>query len=1494
MKVAGAAALSFALSAAGIVAFAAPASAADLTVSTFDELRAAVNAATSAQPANITLAADIDVTATLNAPANTKVSIDGDGHTLTRDASLATAVLRARAGAELTVSDVTVDGNGVLGSQAMIFASEAGAKLVIGADGTRTELTNAQRTSAGAALSLTGGASGKIIDATLADNQATTLNAGAVYASTSATYGPASLDIIGDTTFEGNTATSVAGAVYVYDMGVTIDPTVVFRNNSAGNYAGALLIGRSAAYITAFGEPTADISGQYLANTAPRDGAVSLRSDFAPGVLYSLHDALFEGNTATGLLGGALYIQSNAAATITDTVFRKNTAHDNGGAVFVGSGSDHIIPVTITDSTFEDNASGLDGGAVSGALGAIERTTYANVRFSGNTSRTGLFTSALPTSLATLAAQNLAGTTTDAGTSTIYNNADVGLPTLPDPVHANKTTVFGVVPPMTGAGFTGFRDVTVFDADGTVIGTTAVVANGGPFEVTTTRPLAHNEQVSVQVSRQDTVLGVPVEIVEYFGGVSDYSVDTLMPAPPSVTLATDGSMVSGEANAAALGATITVTDAGGTVVGTAAVAADGSYSVVLSPTATGPVTVVLTDASHNQSASVTVAPGATPPTVAPEVNVADGTTVSGEKSSATPGAIVYISDSDGNVRGSAVVNADGSYEVSLDPLPKEGEKLSIVATDPTTGNASFPPVQVTVGAAPTDAVDVTKAAANGSTVTGAAGAAEPGSVITATDADGNRIGSGTVESDGSFTVTLDLGAVADGDSVFVVVTDPATGLTSGRAVLTVDALAPNAPVVDPSNGATLSGTAEEGSTVIIRDAAGEVIGSVVAGADGRYSVALSPALVDGAVATVTARDAAGNESGSTSVTADGVIPAAPTLNASNGSVIAGLAEAGSTITVRAADGTVLGTATAAANGSFSVTVSPALEDGEKATVTVKDAAGNESDSAEIIADAAAPAAPKLNASNGSVLSGNAEAGSTVTVRDEGGTIIGSATAAADGTFSLTISPAIADGAKSTVTATDAAGNESTAKEFTADSSVPSSAVVKPSNGFTVAGTAEAGATVTVRDAAGTAIGIVTVGDDGTFSLNLDPALADGATGTVTVTDAAGNESAPPVEFTADASAPAAPTANPSNGSVVSGTVEAGSTVTVRDEDGTIIGSVVAGQDGTYSVTLSSALKDGQIATVTATDAAGNESGSVSVTADNEAPAAPTLNASNGSTVSGIAEAGATVTIRDTDGTIIGTTTVGADGMFTAAVTPALSDGAKATVTVADAAGNVSDSASVTADSAAPAAPKLNPSSGSTVSGTAEAGATVTIRDADGAIVGTAIVGADGMFTATVSPALADGAKATVTVADAAGNVSDSASITVDAVAPGKAVVDPTTGSAVTGTAEAGSTVTVRDGAGTVIGSAKAGDDGKFTVMLDPAQAVGATLSIVVNDAAGNASAAVEVKVAATGNNKGDNLATTGSDVPFGFIGGAATLLLLGAALTGLTKLRRRRGADENV
>src|SRR5690606_27148871 len=142
--------------------------------------------------------------------------------------------------------------------------------------------------------------------------------------------------------------------------------------------------------------------------------------------------------------------------------------------------------------------------------------------------------------------------------------------------------------------------------------------------------------------------------------------------------------------------------------------------------------------------------------------------------------------------------------------------------------------------------------------------------------------------------------------------------------------------------------------------------------------------------TVTATDKAGNSSPEATVTApDTTAPDAPTdLEISeDGTELTGKAEPGSTVTVTTPSGEVK--VEAGADGNFTVTLDPALTNGEDVTVTATDKAGNSSPEATVTApDTTAPDAPTdLEISEGGTeLTGKAEPGSTVTVTTPSGEV----------------------------------------------------------------------------------------------------------------------------------------------------------------------------------------------------------------------------------------------------------------------------------------------------------------------------------------------------------------------------------------------------------------------------------------------------------------------------------------------------------------------------
>ncbi|OWI27726.1 Ig-like domain repeat protein [Pseudomonas aeruginosa] len=946
---------------------------------------------------------------------------------------------------------------------------------------------------------------------------------------------------------------------------------------------------------------------------------------------------------------------------------------------------------------------------------------------------------------------------------------------------------------------------------------TVIADANGNFTAPLNPPLTNGQTVTVVVTDPAGNASPPAQVT---------APDTTAPAPATdVQVTPGGSSVIGKAEP---GSTVGVdTDGDGQPDTTVVVGPGGSFEVPLNPPLTNgeTVTVIVTDPAGNNSTPVTVeAPDTTAPAPATDVQVApDGSSVTGN---AEPGATVGVdTDGDGQPDTTVVVGPGGSFEVPLNPPLTNGETVTVIVTDPA-GNSSTP-----VTAEAPDFPDAPQVnASNGSVLSGTA---EAGVTIVITDGNGNPIGQTSADANGNWSFTPG-SQLPDGTVVNVVARD-AAGNSSPATSITVDGVAPNAPVVEPSNGSELSGTAEPGSSVTLTDGNGNPIGQTTADANGNWSFTPSTPLPDGTVVNVVARDAAGNSSPPASVTVDAVAPATPTVDPSNGTTLSGTAEPGATVTLTDGNGNPIGQVTADGSGNWTFTPSTPLSNGTVVNATATDPSGNASSPASVTVDAVAPATPVVNPSNGTTLSGTAEPGATVTLTDGNGNPIGQVTADGSGNWSFTPTTPLPNGTVVNATATDASGNTSAGSSVTVDSVAPATPVINPSNGTTLSGTAEPGSSVTLTDGNGNPIGQVTADGSGNWSFTPSTPLADGTVVNATATDPAGNTSGQG-STTVDAIAPATPTVNLSNGSNLSGTAEPGSTVILTDGNGNPIAEVTADGSGNWTYTPSTPIANGTVVNVVAEDAAGNSSPPATVTVDSSAPPAPVINPSNGVVISGTAEAGATVTLTDAGGNPIGQVTADGSGNWSFTPGTPLANGTVIVATATDPTGNTGPQAATTVDSVAPAAPVVNPSNGTTISGTAEAGAKVILTDGSGNPIGETTADGSGNWTFTPGTPLANGTVVNAVAQDPAGNTGPQGSTTVDAVAPNTPVVNPSNGNLLNGTAEPGSTVTLTDGNGNPIGQTTADGSGNWSFTPGSQLPNGTVVNVTASDAAGNTSA----------------------------------------------------------
>jgi hypothetical protein len=792
--------------------------------------------------------------------------------------------------------------------------------------------------------------------------------------------------------------------------------------------------------------------------------------------------------------------------------------------------------------------------------------------------------------------------------------------------------------------------------------------------------------------------------------------------------------------------------------------------------------------------------------------------------------------------------------------------------------------------------------------------AESGNTITVYD-DDVVLGTTTVKSDGTWELQVTQGMKGGKHTLTAKETDNVgNSATSGEYEINIITQGPGVPVLSTvqddvaSNTGVLqkdaltndsqlylTGTADANVTVRIYGGADgmTLLGTTQADSQGQWSYT-TPTLADGThKLVVEAVDSIGQTSAQTGgfpITVDTAIPDAVinftvtddvgsstgTLNSGDFTddstpTIGGKAEPNSKVHIYV-NGKEDGTVTADSNGNWSYTTKELPADGQyKLTARAEDVAGNlgtENTGITVTLDTSSvptsitKVIDDVGSVTGSVsqngvtddarpeVSGTAKAGSAITITD-GGVVLGTTTANAEGKWSFTPQTALAEG-KHTLVATaktptgvdEVSGNY----VFDVDTKVPAKPGIDyaednvgtiqanlSNNGTTddpqpiLHGTAEANSTVAIYNVDGAKLGEVTADNNGAWNFKPTSGLPEGKnTFYVIATDMAGNVSEKSADFilNTDYTAP---------------DVSKVSITEVVDDYGSVTGKVESGGvlDDSQPVIKGTGAETGNVITVYTTDV-------------------------NGTTK------------------VLGTTTVDINGTWSLAVSESLySELNKLTVMESDVSGNAvkpSGSYDVTLTSApgVPGIDGITDDTGSasvelsnggltkdttpTLHGTAPgiAGNTVTIYHGN-QVIGTTTLDANGSWSFTPGTALTDGTYGfTATVTNSAGQESEKSqpySINIDATAPALVQellitddVSPITGTlhngdvtddnkpTFSGKAEANGTVNILDN-GTVIGSATVDSNGNWSWTPDTALNDGAhSFTTTVTDRAGNTGA----------------------------------------------------------
>lgn len=617
---------------------------------------------------------------------------------------------------------------------------------------------------------------------------------------------------------------------------------------------------------------------------------------------------------------------------------------------------------------------------------------------------------------------------------------------------------------------------------------------------------------------------------------------------------------------------------------------------------------------------------------------------------------------------SLVVGSDGNWTLTT-TLPEGQHRLVVTATDAAGQSAStdlpLDPIIIDL-VAPTVTMGVSLNSDTGTfgdnvtrdgrvTITGTAEAGRNVEVYDTASGSPVLVGTTAVSADGTWSlanVTLASGShqliarssdlagnLGNSAPSAVITVDTATSVTLNQTLTSDTGQSANDGVTQ--NGAvTLSGTGEVGASIAIRDGA-TTIATQTVGSTGTWSFATT--LADGTHnLSVIATDVAANTASAsgTTIVVDRTI-ATPTLNVGSDTPIVGGATRDPTLNlsgtaegnarVAVYDGaSLIGTVTANASGQWNFTTATLIDGPHSFTVRATDVAGNVSAASAARAmtiDTVAPSAPTfagISSDTGAsatdnitsdttlVLTGSADPGSTVNVY-EGATLLGTTTAAANGSWSLDLQGKPLSEAVHTLraTATDAVGNVSgNSPNFvlTIDKTAPNGtsiisaltdtgAAPTVANGgttkdgtITLTGRAEAGIAVQIF-AGALLVGTTQADGSGQWSFNYTSPSDGQVSFTARATDKAGNsETTKAYVVTVDTAAPQVAIGSAvsgKNSTVITGTAEAGSTITLS-ENGTVLGTATTAKNGSWKITAS-LLSDGTTHNLSATavDGAGN-------------------------------------------------------------------------------------------------------------------------------------------------------------------------------------------------------------------------------------------------------------------------------------------------------------------
>ncbi|MEN8943432.1 Ig-like domain-containing protein [Acinetobacter baumannii] len=836
---------------------------------------------------------------------------------------------------------------------------------------------------------------------------------------------------------------------------------------------------------------------------------------------------------------------------------------------------------------------------------------------------------------------------------------------------------------------------------------------------------------------------------------------------------------------------------------------------------------------------------------------------------------VIVRDADGNELGKVTLGDDNSwsdfshFSLSVNRPLIDGEKISVQIID--NKGLMSPEQNIIVDLTPPPAPTELNFNDAGDLVYGHA---ELFSEILVKDGQGNILNkwfwNNWTDESGSFSIELGT-FLTNAETVYVTATD-----VNGNVSLAAQIQAPNyafAPYVDSfTSDGVISGQAENNSTLVVKDAKGDVVAEIKVGEDNGWNgssyfkLQLDRPLVDGEQFFLSIKDARGQVSADTVITADTVAPtpASNLVFSEDGSYLTGVAELNTTIQVFDHNGQLVNiwNNTINSDGTFTIYLSSNNLHGEAFTVTVKDQAGNVSEAISINAplDDIAPNPIKniLLDANGQNFTAQAEANSQIEVFDSLGNQTGWGSTDSAGNASGSFNQTYLHGEELTFVVIDRAGNRSI--EFKQNALIdtiapnPIENIIFNENGQSFTAQAEAGSSIAVLDQTGNKIGFGYTDSSGNVSGYFQQVYLHGEELTFVVIDRAGNRSAEVKQSALNDDVAPNPIENivlDLNGQNFTAQAEANSQIEIKNNNGDVVGYGSADSAGNVSGYLYQVHLHGEELTFIVVDRAGNRSTEVKQNAliDDIAPN-PIENIIldiNGQNFTAQAEANTQIEVKNAVGEIVGSGYVDGAGNVSGYLYQVYLHGEELTFVVVDRAGNRSTEVKQNAliDDIAPNPIEniLLDANGQNFTAQAEANTQIEVKNTAGEVIGSGSTDSMGNVSGYFYQVYLHGEELTFVVVDRAGNRSTEVkqNALIDDIAPNaiENIIFNENGQNFTAQAEANSKVEVKNAAGEVVGSGYVDSAGNVSGYLNQVYLKGEELTFVVIDQAGNRS--IEVK-----------------------------------------------------